>query len=83
MKEKLLKKKYSDLLKGAQLAEGRKETVSYLHKAEKIRSKITKKLKKNCIKCNGLGYRRISLDGAKTCLNCYGKGFIVHEVQKF
>ena len=80
MKQKLLKKKYDELIKGAQLAEGRKETVSYLHKAEKIRTKIIKKIKKNCNKCNGYGYRRISIDGAKTCLKCYGKGFVINEL---
>ena len=78
MKQKLLKKKYADLIKGAASANGRKETVSYLHKAEKIRTKIEKKIKKNCNKCNGYGYRRISIDGAKTCLNCYGKGFVIN-----
>ena len=82
MKEKLLQKKYADLLKGANEAEGRKETVSYLHKAEKIRSKIYKNTRKTCNKCNGYGYRRISIDGAKTCLNCFGKGFILKEVKK-
>ena len=80
MTQKQLKKKYAELIKGANLANGRKETISYLHKAEKIRSKITKNLRKNCTKCNGHGYRRISLDGAKTCLTCYGKGFVVNEV---
>ena len=79
MKEKQLQKKYADLIKGADLATGRKETVSYLHKAEKVRTKILKKLKKNCPKCNGHGYRRISIDGAKTCLVCFGKGFVLSE----
>ena len=81
MTYKQLKKKYADLIKEADLAEGRKETISYLHKAEKIRSKILKKERNNCPKCNGFGYRRISIDGAKTCLNCYGKGFIIKEKQ--
>tara|TARA_Y100000589_G_scaffold75914_1_gene69708 strand:+ start:519 stop:779 length:261 start_codon:yes stop_codon:yes gene_type:complete len=76
MKQKVLKKKYREILKVADLATGRKETVSLLHKAEKIRSKISKKVKYNCNKCNGYGYRRTSIDGAKTCLNCYGKGYI-------
>ena len=83
MKQKLLKKKYAELIKGAELANGRKETVSYLHKAEKIRSKITKKIKKGCTKCNGHGYLRTSIDGAKTCLNCYGKGFLIKEKSIF
>ena len=81
MIEKQLQKKYADLIKGADLANGRKETVSYLHKAEKVRTKILKKLKKNCPKCNGHGYRRISIDGAKTCLVCFGKGFVFNESQ--
>ena len=81
MMEKQLQKKYADLIKGADLATGRKETVSYLHKAEKVRTKILKKLKKNCPKCNGHGYRRISIDGAKTCLVCFGKGFVFNEQQ--
>ena len=79
MTEKQLQKKYADLIKGASLANGRKETVSYLHKAEKVRTKIFKKLKKQCSKCNGHGYRRISIDGAKTCLFCYGKGFVFND----
>ena len=81
MIEKQLQKKYADLIKSADLANGRKETVSYLHKAEKVRTKILKKLKKNCPKCNGHGYRRISIDGAKTCLVCFGKGFVFNESQ--
>ena len=75
MTEKQLQKKYADLIKGADLANGRKETVSYLHKAEKVRTKIFKNLKNKCPKCNGYGYRRISIDGAKTCLACFGKGY--------
>ena len=82
MTEKQLQKKYAELIKGASLANGRKETVSYLHKAEKVRTKIIKKLRKKCPKCNGYGYRRISIDGAKTCLNCFGKGFILKDTQK-
>jgi len=81
MTEKQLQKKYADLIRGADLANGRKETISYLHKAEKVRTKIIKKLKRNCPKCNGYGYRRISIDGANTCLVCFGKGFIVNETQ--
>ena len=81
MTEKQLQKKYADLIRSADLANGRKETISYLHKAEKVRTKIIKKLKRNCPKCNGYGYRRISIDGAKTCLVCFGKGFIVNETQ--
>ena len=43
MKKKVLQKKYDEILKIAELATGRKETVSLFHKAEKIRSKISKK----------------------------------------
>tara|TARA_Y100000589_G_scaffold300381_1_gene310469 strand:- start:425 stop:685 length:261 start_codon:yes stop_codon:yes gene_type:complete len=82
MKQKMLQKKYDEILKSAQLASGRKETISLLHKAEKIRSKISKKVRFNCNKCNGYGYRRISIDGAKTCLNCFGKGYVFTNSQK-
>ena len=75
MKKKFLQNKYEELLKVAELATGRKETVSLLHKAEKIRSKISKKIRYNCHKCNGHGYRRTSIDAAKTCLYCFGKGY--------
>ena len=78
MKQKVLKKKYDEILKVAETATGRKETVSLLHKAEKIRSKIIKKVRHRCHKCNGYGYRRISIDGAKTCLYCFGKGYLVN-----
>ena len=81
MKKKLLQKKYDEILKVAELATGRKETVSLLHKAEKIRSKISKKVRLNCNKCNGYGYRRTSIDGAKTCLNCFGKGYVLNKPQ--
>tara|TARA_B100000575_G_C22775514_1_gene460202 strand:- start:365 stop:625 length:261 start_codon:yes stop_codon:yes gene_type:complete len=77
MKKKILQNKYDEILKVAELATGRKETVSLLHKAEKIRSKISKKVRFNCKKCNGYGYCRTSIDGAKTCLNCFGRGFVL------
>ena len=77
MKQKLLKKKYDEILKVVELATGRKETISLLRKAEKIRTKITKKVRYNCKKCNGFGYRRTSIDDARTCLHCYGKGYIL------
>ncbi len=79
MTEKQLHKKYVDLIKEANSANGRKETVSYLHKAEKVRTKIYKNTKYKCPKCNGYGYRRISIDGAKTCLECFGKGYLLNE----
>tara|TARA_B100000963_G_C22320287_1_gene534045 strand:+ start:215 stop:475 length:261 start_codon:yes stop_codon:yes gene_type:complete len=81
MKKKVLQKKYDEILRVAESANGRKETVSLLHKAEKIRSKISKKVRYNCNKCNGHGYRRISIDGAKTCLNCFGKGYVLNDFQ--
>ena len=76
MKQKVLQKKYDELIKVAELATGRKETVSLLHKAEKIRSKIKKKVRYNCNQCNGHGYLRTSIDAAKTCLHCFGKGYL-------
>ena len=79
MKQKVLKKKYDEILRVAQSATGRKETVSLLHKAEKIRSKILKKVRHSCNKCNGYGYRRTSIDGAKTCLSCFGKGYVLNN----
>ena len=81
MTEKQLQKNYVDLIKGAKLANGRKETVSYLHKAEKVRTKLFRQTKKNCPKCKGHGYRRISIDGAKTCLKCFGRGFILNDIK--
>ena len=79
---KELKVNYKKLLKKAVKANGRKETISYLNRAAKINSKIYSKAKVNCIKCNGVGYLRISLDGARTCLCCYGKGFLMEDVQR-
>ena len=79
MEKKVLQKKYNEILKIAESAKGRKETVSLLHKAEKLRSRITKKIRYNCSKCNGHGYRRTSIDVAKTCLNCFGKGYILNN----
>ena len=81
MKQKVLQKKYDEIIKVVELANGRKEVVSLLRKAEKIRSRISKKTRYNCNKCNGYGYRRTSIDGAKTCLNCFGKGYILNHPQ--
>ena len=81
MKRKVLQKKYDEILKVVELANGRKEIVSLLHKAEKIRSKISKKVRYNCPKCNGYGYLRTSIDGAKTCLTCFGKGYLFNKPQ--
>ena len=79
---KELKVNYKKLLKKASNANGRKETVSYLNKAAKLNSKIYSKSKIDCTKCNGVGYLRISLDEARTCLCCYGKGFLMKDVQR-
>ena len=80
---KELKINYKQPLNKAVEANVRKETFSYLNRAAKFNSKIYLKTKSNCIKCNGVGYLRISLDEAKTCLSCYGKGFLIKEVQDF
>ncbi len=76
-----LKVTHKKLLSKAAKANGRKETVSFLNRAAKINSKIYLKTKIDCNKCNGAGFLRISLDASKTCLTCYGKGFLTHEVQ--
>ena len=83
MSIKELKVKYKKLLNKADKANGRKETVSYLNRAAKINFKIYSKVKTNCIKCNGSGYLRISLEEARTCLSCYGKGFLIEKIQRF
>ena len=82
MSLKQLKVNYEKLLDKADQANGRKETIFYLNRAAKIKSKIYSKTKVNCIKCNGIGYLRISLDEAKTCLCCFGKGFLIKEIQR-
>ena len=83
MSTKELRINYKKLLIKADKAIGRKETVSYLNRAAKLKSKINSKTKANCIKCNGVGYLRISLDEAKTCLYCYGKGFLTEDIKRF
>ena len=82
MSTKELKVNYKKLLNKAEQANGRKETVSYLNRAAKLKTRIYSKTKVNCIKCNGVGYLRISLDGAKTCLCCFGKGFLIEEIKR-
>ena len=77
-----LKVNYKKLLNKAAKANGRKETVSYLNRAAKIKSKICSNTKVNCFRCNGAGVLRISLDETKTCLSCYGKGFLIKEIQQ-
>tara|TARA_B100000945_G_C20255348_1_gene536514 strand:+ start:567 stop:818 length:252 start_codon:yes stop_codon:yes gene_type:complete len=74
--------KYKKLLNKADKAYGRKETVFYLNRAAKIKSKIFSNTKVNCFRCNGAGFLRITLDETKTCLTCYGKGFLIKEIQK-
>ncbi|MCR8540038.1 MAG: molecular chaperone DnaJ [Prochlorococcus marinus CUG1439] len=83
MKIQELKIKYKKLLNKAAKANGRKETVSYLNRAAKIKSKLYSTTKVTCLRCNGAGFLRISLDETKTCLSCYGKGFLVREIQQF
>ena len=83
MSIKELKVKYKKLLNKSDKVNGREEAVSYLNRAAKLKSKIYSKTKINCIKCNGVGYLRISLDEARTCLCCYGKGFLIKEIHKF
>jgi len=73
---------YKKLLNKAAQANGRKETVSYLNRAAKIKSKLYSTSKVNCFRCNGAGFLRISLDETKTCLSCFGKGFLVKEIQQ-
>ena len=56
-----LKVNYKKLLNKAAKANGRKETVSYLNRAAKIKSKIYSNNKVTCFRCNGAGFLRISL----------------------
>ena len=77
-----LKVSYKKLLNKAAQVNGRKETVSYLNRAAKIKSKLYSTSKVNCFKCNGAGFLRISLDETKNCLTCYGKGFLIKENQQ-
>ena len=83
MNTKELKIDYKKLLNKAVNANGRKETVSYLNRAAKIKSKIYSKTKVNCYRCNGSGFLRVSLDETRTCLSCYGKGFFIKDILKF
>ena len=83
MSVKELKVNYKRLLNKADKANGRKETVSFLNRAAKLKSRIYSETKINCIKCNGVGYLRTSLDEAKTCLCCYGKGFLIEKMQRY
>ena len=73
-----LKIKYKKLLNKASQTNGRKETVFYLNRAANIKSKIYSKNKIACNRCNGAGYLRVSLDRTRTCLSCYGKGYLIN-----
>jgi hypothetical protein len=74
-----LKFNYKKLLNKAAKANGRKETIFYLNRAAKIKSKLYSSTKVNCLRCNGAGFLRVSIDETKTCLSCYGKGFLIKE----
>ena len=71
------KVKYKNLLNKAIQANGRKENVFYSNLAAKVKSKIYSKTKTDCYRCNGAGYLRVSLDETRTCLSCYGKGYLI------
>ena len=72
---------YKKLLNRAVKANGRKETVSYLNRAAKLKSKLYSKTKVKCFRCKGSGFLRITLDETKTCLSCYGKGVLIREIK--
>ena len=82
MKTQELKVNYKKLLNKIAKANGRNETVSYLSRAAKIKSKLNSNTKINCFRCNGVGFLRVSLDETKTCLSCYGKGFLIKDIQQ-
>ena len=77
-----LKVNYKKLLNKADHSNGRKETVFYLNRAAKIKSKLYSTNKVNCFRCNGAGFLRVSLDETKTCLICCGRGFLIKENQQ-
>ena len=77
-----LKVNYKKLLNKANQANGRKETIFYLNRAAKIKSKLYSTTKVNCFRCNGAGFLRVSLDETKTCLSFYGKCFLIKENQQ-
>ena len=82
MNTQQLKVKYKKLLNKGAKANGRKETVFYFNRAAKIKSKLYSKSRVNCFRCNGAGYLKISLDETKTCMSCYGKGFLIKEIHQ-
>ena len=79
MKKKQLQKKYTELIQSGHIASGRKEAVSFYHKAAKVRSKIYKKSKITCSICNGVGIKRVSIEITKTCLSCCGRGYVLRD----
>ena len=81
MNNQELKVNYKKLLNKATKANGRKESVSYLNRAAKIKSKLYSKTKVKCFRCKGSGFLRITLDETKTCLSCYGKGVLIREIK--
>ena len=83
MNIKELKVKYKKQLIRAAEANGRKETIFHLKRAAKIRSKIFSKTKIDCSRCIGTGFLRVSLDETRTCLSCYGKGFLIEDKHQF
>ena len=78
MNTQKMKVKYKKLLSKAVEANGRKETVFYLNRAANIKSKIYSKTKIACNRCNGAGYLRVSLGETRTCLSCFGKGYLIN-----
>ena len=82
MNNQELKRNYRKLLNKAAQANGRKETVFYLNRAAKIKSKLYSTTKIICFRCKGVGFLRVSLDETKTCLSCYGKGVFIKENQQ-
>ena len=79
MKKIKLSAKYTDLLNTAKKVNGRKETVSLLHKAERIRIKMGRETGSRCTSCYGSGFKRVSLNYSKTCLRCFGKGYTIKK----
>ena len=69
MSTKELKVNYKKLLNKAEQANGRKETVSYLNRAAKLKTRIYSK-QSQLHQMQWSWVLRISLDGAKTCLCC-------------
>ena len=73
MNIKELKVNYKKLLSKAAKANGRKETVSYLNRAAKIKSKIYSNTKVNCFRC--------LVSGVFTCI--FNRNFIFDKLKIF